>query len=59
MPVFRFEKISPPEPATPPQPAPKPRGAIVQLIDRLVEARAKRTVGEEQAVVRGDPKSSE
>lgn len=44
MPVFTFEKISPParrvsasEPA-----AEKPRSVIVQLLDRLVETRARR-----------------
>ena len=58
MPVFTFEKISPPE-GSPADPAPKPRGVIVQILDRLVEARVKRTVIEEKAVIRREPKSDE
>ena len=57
MPAFTFEKISPPE-----RPAPvgnvtenavvrKPRGVIVQMLDRLVEARVKRTLREKEGVI--------
>ena len=50
MPAFSFEKISPPAPRDPIQPlvgiAPvrKPRGVIVQIMDRFVEARLRRTL---------------
>jgi hypothetical protein len=47
MPVFTFEKISPPIhriPSTAPAPQ-KPRSVIVQFLDRFVEARVKRTAG--------------
>ncbi len=60
MPVFSFEKISPPPPhASPDAPAQKPKGVIVQMIDRFVEARVKRTVLEEKAAMRGAPKPDE
>jgi len=51
MPVFTFEKISPPiRRATPAAPAAeKPRSVIIQLLDRFVEARVKRTVVQENA----------
>jgi len=44
MPVFTFEKISPPmRRVSAPAPTPeKPRSVIVQIIDRFVEARVKR-----------------
>ena len=44
MPVFTFEKISPPIDRVPSaQPAAeKPRSVIVQFLDRFVEARVKR-----------------
>jgi hypothetical protein len=49
MPAFTFEKISPPAPGGPIPPiAKKQRGVIVQILDRFVEARAKRTLGEEE-----------
>jgi hypothetical protein len=46
MPVFTFEKISPPLRRVPPAvpAAEKPRNVIVQILDRFVEARVKRTV---------------
>jgi hypothetical protein len=49
MPVFTFEKISPPvsRGAIPPI-AKKQRGVIVQILDRFVEARVKRTLREEE-----------
>jgi hypothetical protein len=60
MPVFSFEKISPPLPdASPAAPAQKPKGVIVQMIDRFVEARVKRTVLEEKAAIRREPKASD
>ena len=51
MPAFTFEKISPP-PKTSGPIAPivvKKRGVIVQILDRFVEARVKRT--EEKGVI--------
>ena len=45
MPVFTFEKISPPIRRGPvPAIAKKQRGVIVQILDRFVEARVKRTL---------------
>ena len=47
MPAFTFEKISPPAPRGPIAPVEqKQRGVIVQMLDRLVEARAKRAAGQ-------------
>ena len=44
MPVFTFEKISPPIRRGPIPPiAKKQRGVIVKILDRFVEARVKRT----------------
>ena len=44
MAAFSFEKISPPVRRGPIPPiAKKQRGVIVQILDRLVEARVKRT----------------
>ena len=49
MPAFTFEKISPPVRRGPIPPiAKKQRGVIVQILDRFVEARAKRTVREKK-----------
>ena len=55
MPVFTFEKISPPiDHVTPAAPAGgKPRNVIVQFLDRFVEARVKRMAGDEKS---GEPK---
>ena len=49
MPAFMFEKISPPVRRGPNPPVPKKqpkryRGVIVQMLDRFVEARVKRTL---------------
>jgi hypothetical protein len=55
MPVFTFEKISPPAgrvPSAAPA-AEKPRSVIVQFLDRFVEARVKRTAGAQE---NGEPK---
>ncbi len=64
MPSFTFEKISPPvrrAPATPVAATavvPRPRGLIVQIIDRFVEVRVKRTLLQEKAAIaRREPKS--
>ncbi len=48
MPAFTFEKLSPPTDRAPPalaiaKPAPKHRGIIVQLLDRIAEAKLKRS----------------
>jgi hypothetical protein len=50
MPVFTFEKITPPlrVPSSAPA-AEKPRSVIVQFLDRFVEARVKRAVIDEKA----------
>ena len=56
MPSFTFEKISPPVRRGPLPPiVKKQRGVIVQILDRFVEARVKRTLREEKAA-RGQPK---
>lgn len=49
MPAFTFEKISPPDRRGPVPPVAnkKQRGVIVQILDRFVEARVKRTRQEE------------
>jgi len=52
MPVFTFEKISPPVRRGPIPPiVKKQRGVIVQILDRFVEARVRRAVREENGVV--------
>ena len=53
MPAFMFEKISPPDRRGPVPPIAnkKQRGVIVQMLDRFVEARAKRTRPEQEAGV--------
>ena len=52
MPVFTFEKISPPVPRGPIPPiVKKQRGVIVQILDRFVEARVKRSLREEKSVI--------
>ena len=50
MPAFMFEKISPParRGPVPPIANKKQRGVIVQMLDRFVEARVKRTKQEEE-----------
>ncbi len=61
MPVFTFEKISPPVRRGPLPPIKKkPRGLIVQILDRFVEARVKRSLREEQpAITRREKTPSE
>jgi hypothetical protein len=65
MPAFTFEKISPPAPrgSIPPVAAgsttvvTRQRGVIVQLLDRFVEARVRRTLREDKGVIaRREPK---
>ena len=58
MPAFTFEKISPPVRRGPLPPiVKKQRGVIVQILDRFVEARVKRSVrGEKGVVARKSPK---
>jgi hypothetical protein len=52
MPSFTFEKIAPPVRRGPIPPiAKKQRGVIVQVIDRFVEARVKRTLRKERRVI--------
>ena len=52
MPAFTFEKISPPTTRGPVAPiVRKRRGVIVQILDRFVEARVKRTMAGEKGVV--------
>lgn len=68
MPAFTFEKISPPARggSIPPDAVAgtsvirKPRGVIVQMLDRFVEARVKRTLRSEKGVIaRREPKSQD
>ena len=51
MPVFTFEKISPPmrRVSAPAPAAEKPRSVIVQILDRFVETRAKRKISADKA----------
>ena len=52
MPAFTFEKISPPVRRGPiPSVEKKQRGVIVQILDRFVEARVKRTRRGEKGVI--------
>ena len=61
MPAFTFEKISPPVRRGPIAPiAKKQRGVIVQILDRFIEARVKRTLPEEKgAIARGRQRPKE
>jgi hypothetical protein len=53
MPAFTFEKIEPPAADGPVPPVAKAqRSVFVQLLDRLVETRLRRTLDEEGAVGR-------
>ena len=59
MPAFTFEKISPPVRRGPIPPiAKKQRGVIVQILDRFVEARVKRSLQEEEkgVIARNKPR---
>ncbi|QPF83272.1 hypothetical protein IC762_26675 [Bradyrhizobium genosp. L] len=71
MPAFTFEKILPPGRRSPVAPAvheqseSKPRGLMVQMLDRFVEARIRRKIVEDKAgedkvaIVSRDPAASE
>jgi len=61
MPAFTFEKISAPVRRGPTAPvAEEQRGVIVQLLDRFVEARVKRTLRRETSVIdRGQNKAAD
>jgi hypothetical protein len=61
VPAFSFEKISPPVRRGPLAPiVTKQRGVIVQILERFVEARVKRTLGERKgAIPRRQPKAPE
>jgi hypothetical protein len=61
MPAFTFEKISPPVRRGPIPPIEqKQRGVIVQILDRFVEARVKRTKrGEKGVIARHEPKPTD
>ena len=53
MPAFTFEKISPPTRRGPLPPiAKKQRGVIVQVLNRFVEARVKRSLREKGVIAR-------
>ncbi|WP_375307376.1 hypothetical protein WI560_06755 [Bradyrhizobium sp. A11] len=59
MPAFTFEKISPPARRAPTAAAPKkPRSVISQMIDRIAERRARRTLQVEREI-RQDEKPAE
>ncbi|HEX7921647.1 MAG TPA: hypothetical protein VF583_11885 [Bradyrhizobium sp.] len=54
MPAFTFEKISPPVRRGPIAPIEqKQRGVIVQMLDRLVAARARRAAGQDNVETAG------
>ncbi|WP_407147962.1 hypothetical protein [Bradyrhizobium sp. ORS 86] len=56
MPAFTFEKITPPAHNGPVAPVEqKQRGVIVQILDRLVEARIRRTPPQDQTVTLARP----
>jgi hypothetical protein len=62
MPAFSFEKISPPAPGDPipslvsiPPVVRKPRGVIVQIMDRFVEARLRLTLREPARAAGDEP----
>jgi len=56
MPAFTFEKISPPANRTAVTPVAnkKQRGVLVQVLDRLAEARLRRKLKEEQGASTGN-----
>jgi hypothetical protein len=60
VPAFTFEKISPPVRRGPVPPiAKKQRGVIVQILDRFVEVRVRRTLrGKKGVIARNQPKSA-
>jgi hypothetical protein len=50
MPAFNFERISPPVRRGPVAPIARKRGIVARILDRLVEARVRRSLGEEKRV---------
>ena len=66
MPAFTFEKILPSSSGpvssvakgVGPSTAKKQRGVIVQILDRFVETRVKRSLTEEKGVIARKPKTS-
>jgi hypothetical protein len=59
MPAFTFEKISPPVDAPLPPAGKKQRGVIVQVLDRFVGARIRRTAIEEEGVIAPEQETSD
>ena len=61
MPAFTFEKISPPVAHGPvPANVEKQRGVIVQILDRFVETRMRRTLLRDKDVIaRNEPESGD
>ena len=57
MPAFTFEKITPPGDRGPIAPVAnkKQRGVIVQILDRFVEARVKRSLKKKGGVIARNP----
>ncbi|HET7887175.1 MAG TPA: hypothetical protein VFL62_13185 [Bradyrhizobium sp.] len=58
MPVFTFEKISPPMRRVPASSsaAEKPRGVLTQLFDRFTEARSRRASSDDKAADQRPPR---
>jgi hypothetical protein len=59
MPAFTFEKISPPVHGPLPPAAKKQRGVIVQVLDRFVGMRVRRTPIEEGRVIAPEQETSD
>jgi hypothetical protein len=59
MPVFTFEKISPPADRAPIPPVAnkKQRGVLILMLDRFAQARVKRTLKEVKGVIARNPHS--
>jgi hypothetical protein len=59
MPAFTFEKISPPVERGPVAPVAnkKQRGVIIQVLDRLAEARVKRSLKNEKGAAARKPRA--
>jgi len=57
MPAFTFEKISPPPRGGPPPAAEKkPRGLIIQILDRFIDARRPHAEDDESTAEQSPPK---
>jgi hypothetical protein len=59
MPAFTFEKISPPVRGPLPPAAKKQRGVIVQVLDRFVGVRVRRTAIEERRDIAPEQETSD